>query len=273
MMRVLHLTAMLCIAASFASVGCKGSSASERSAPSAASGASAPSVLNLPEKGAWDAVKITYTHDDPTDGAPTFKLENLGRKTVSVCFVAFYGYDASGKQLARKELSWNGTVEGGKSDDKLNTQKVDGVKTWEATYYGIRFETDKEPTMDEKRAPPTRAMGASAPAVQAAAGAAAGADDYSGLTGRWINDDWGLVKLDGKTGTYTDTYGGGIGTFEFTQTGPRAFDAVWRESKARHGTMTVTLSDDAKSLDGKWTPDPDCTIGRRYGGPVHWKKR
>lgn len=266
-----------------ASVGCKGSAASEGAATGAASSTGSTGSANttgtpstpqptLPEKGPWEAAKVSYTNDDPADGSPTFKLENLGSKTISVCFVDYYGYDAAGKQVAHKELSWNGTLKGGEVDAKLTTAKVDGVKTWEATYHGIRFDTDKEPTMDYSRAPATRAMGASSGTASGASGAATGAEAYSGLVGRWISD-WGAVKIEGKSGTYTDTYGGGIGQLEFTQTAPRQYAVKWSESKARHGTMTVTLSDDDKKLEGTWTPDPDCTIGSRSGGSVHWVKR
>lgn len=114
---------------------------------------------NLPEKGPWEAVKITYLKDDPSDGSPLFKMENLGAKTVTVCFIDFYGYDEGGKQVVHKALSWNGSLKGGQTDDKLYTSKVDGVKTWEATYHGIKFEGDAESTMDDKRAPAQRPKG------------------------------------------------------------------------------------------------------------------
>ncbi|MFO0565225.1 MAG: hypothetical protein U0263_06160 [Polyangiaceae bacterium] len=196
-------------ALALASTACKGADGSGRAAPSGPTAAPAPPAAgaphkSLPDKGPWDAARITYWKDDPTDGSPKFKLENLGSKTIEVCFIDFYGYDATGKQIAKKELSWNGSLKGGETDGSVDTKKIDGVKTWEATYHGIRLEGDKDPTMDYARAPTNRAMGGSATAPAGTAGsgsdatpsAAAGSEDYGGLTGSWITD-WGAVKLDG----------------------------------------------------------------------------
>jgi len=133
-----------------------GSSAKKADAPPTAV---ASAAANLPDKGPWDAVKITYTKDDPKDGSPYFKMENLGGKTIKVCFMDFYGYDASGKQVAHLDLSWNGELKGGKIDDSVYTHKTEAVKTWEATYHGIEFEGDTSPTMDDKRAPAQRPKG------------------------------------------------------------------------------------------------------------------
>jgi hypothetical protein len=108
-----------------------------------------------------------------------------------------------------------------------------------------------------------------APAPSAAPDAA----DYSQLTGNWVGSDWGQVKIDGRTGTYTDTYSGGFGKLEFTKTGEREYTAIWGESKQRHGTLKATLSEDGRKLTGSWTPDPDVTIGTRAGGSINWMKR
>lgn len=112
---------------------------------------------NLPVKGPWEAVKLTFTKEE--NGAPYFTMENLGSKTITVCFIDFYGYDEKGNQLVHKTLSWNGSLEGGKTDDRVDTEKADGVKTWEATYHGIKFEGDDKVTTDDKRAPAKRPKG------------------------------------------------------------------------------------------------------------------
>jgi len=121
--------------------------------------ASAAPASNLPDKGPWDAVKITYTKDDAKDGSPYFTMENLGGKTVKVCFIDFYGYDDKGKQVAHEQLSWNGELKGGAKDDSLYTHKHAEVKTWEAVYHGIEFEGDTSPTMDYKKGPDQRPKG------------------------------------------------------------------------------------------------------------------
>ncbi len=135
------------------------SASAAKSAKAAAPAKTEAPASSLPVKGAWEAVKITYTKDDPKDGSPYFKMENLGGKTVTVCFMDFYGYDEKGKQIAHEQLSWNGEVKGGAFDDSVYTHKHDGVKTWEATYHGIKFEGDADLTMDSKRGPEQRPKG------------------------------------------------------------------------------------------------------------------
>jgi hypothetical protein len=155
------------VALSFMMVGCDG-----KKSDAAAAGSAAPNTLaaksataktepasTLPAKGPWEAVKITYLKDDPKDGSPTFVAENLGGKTVVVCFMDFYGYDDKGNQVAHEELSWNGELKGGKKDESVTTKKTAGVKTWEATYHGIKFEGDASSTMEYKRAPAKRPKG------------------------------------------------------------------------------------------------------------------
>lgn len=125
-------------------------------APTPAPEKTAP-ASSLPVKGPWEAVKITFTKEE--NGTPYFTMENLGQKTITVCFIDFYGYDEKGSQLVHKTLSWNGSLEGGKKDDRVDTEKADGVKTWEATYHGIKFEGDDKVTTDDKRAPAKRPKG------------------------------------------------------------------------------------------------------------------
>jgi hypothetical protein len=131
--------------------------ASASAAPTAAPTAAAP-ASNLPVKGPWEAIKITMTKKDP-DGTAHFHIDNLGSKTVSSIFLDTYGYDAKGKQLAHKELSFSIPTKGGASND-FTQDPVKDVDAWEAVYHGLWFDGDASATMDYKRAPAQRAKGA-----------------------------------------------------------------------------------------------------------------
>lgn len=124
---------------------------------SESSGAGA--AANLPVKGPWDALKISYANKKDRDGAPLFVVENTGSKTVKVIFMDFYGYDAKGNQVAKKELSYNLPLKGGEKDEKVSTSDVKDAVTWEATYHGIEFDGEGKPTMDYKRAPDKKPKG------------------------------------------------------------------------------------------------------------------
>ena len=118
-------------------------------------GASAAS--NLPVKGPWDAVKITFANKGAS--GPTFVAENTGSTTVEVLFIDFYAYDAKGTQVGKKELSYNLPLKGGAKDTSVAVGDVPGAVTWEATYHFIEFEGDGQSTVDDKRAPEKQAKG------------------------------------------------------------------------------------------------------------------
>ena len=146
-------------------LGCgKPSSGGAASASASASATTAPAVTsaaasNLPVKPPFEAVKITYLDKkDPKDNSPLFKMENLGGKTVKVCFIDFYGYDDKGKQVAKQDLSWNGELKGGASD-QIYTKDFKDAKTWEAVYHGIKFDGDDKIQMEPKRSPDKRPKG------------------------------------------------------------------------------------------------------------------
>ena len=121
------------------------------------SGDGSAAASNLPVKGPWDAVKITFA----TKGAsgPVFVAENTGSKTVKVIFMDFYAYDAKGTQLGKKELSYNLPLKGGAKDTNVSPSDIAGAVSWDATYHGIELEGDGKPTMDYKRAPDKKAKG------------------------------------------------------------------------------------------------------------------
>ena len=121
------------------------------------SSSGSPAASNLPVKGPWDAIKITYANKK--DGSAMFVAENTGSKTVKVIFMDFYGYDAKGTQVAKKELSYNRTLKGGEKDESVSTTDVKDAVTWEATYHGIEFDGEDKPAMDYKRAPDKKPKG------------------------------------------------------------------------------------------------------------------
>jgi hypothetical protein len=282
------------VLASCAIVGCNESSSSSSTAgdsPAPQGSSAAAASPGTGEIGAH-SVELQFTGqyqkgDQADSQIPVFKVTNKSSKKLHFIQAWHYYYDKDKKQLGRKFAERTvGTMTPGQSQEHrfgwTKSEMPPGTESIEAVLVGANFEGGVEFKGDANAlAPEQRAMGAAAPASGGGATAgspstaptSAAAEEYSGLTGQWINDDWGLVKIDGKSGTYTDTYGGGMGTFEFTQTAERTYTAKWSESKARHGTMKVTLSEDHRKLSGKWDPDPDCTIGQRYGGPVAWIKK
>ena len=141
---VLASTVALSLGVSLVAVGCKKDSGS---------GATAS---NLPVKGPWDAVKITF-EKKAADGSPQFKIENTGAKPVKVLFIDFYAYDAKGNQVGKKETSFNRDIKGGGSDTTSPSDVKDAV-AWEATYHGIEFDGEKLQN-DPKRAPDKKPKG------------------------------------------------------------------------------------------------------------------
>jgi uncharacterized protein YcfL len=134
--------------------GCKKDDAKAESSTGSTAAAS-----NLPAKGPWEAVKVTWANKNNPDGTPLFTVENTGGKTVKVLFLDFYAYDAKGTQLAKKEVSYNLPIKGGAKDEQVSTSKVPGAVSWDATYHGIEFDGETSPTMNYKRAPDKKPKG------------------------------------------------------------------------------------------------------------------
>lgn len=141
---IFAFTLAISLASSLATLGCKKDS-------------SGGAASNMPVKGPWDAVKITWENKKAADGSPQFKIENTGAKTVKVLFIDFYAYDAKGNQVGKKELSFNREIKGGESTE-TSPSDVKDAATWEATYHGIELEGDKLVT-DNKRAPEKKPKG------------------------------------------------------------------------------------------------------------------
>ncbi len=93
------------------------------------------------------------------------------------------------------------------------------------------------------------------------------------LAGAWTSSDWGTIELSAAgSGSYSSTYGTGAGRFSLRPIGGRRFSGTWGESAQRHGTLTLELSLDGRTLTGTWTPDPSCTIGTMMGGTLVWTR-
>ncbi len=82
------------------------------------------------------------------------------------------------------------------------------------------------------------------------------------LAGEW--NGWGGVEIKSKNGayegTYKDTFGTGPGTFKFRKTGEFTYDGTWGESEKRHGTFTLTVSQDGNSIKVNWKADDNSKI-------------
>lgn len=93
------------------------------------------------------------------------------------------------------------------------------------------------------------------------------------LAGTWASGDWGSIVLqpDG-TGSYSSTYGTGAGRLSLRALGGRRFAGSWGESSQRHGTLTIEVSTDGRTITGTWTPDPNCTLGTTTGGTLTWTR-
>ena len=80
------------------------------------------------------------------------------------------------------------------------------------------------------------------------------------LSGVWSGAGWGRIVIEDDRGTYTDTYGPGLGTFEFHGTGKRTYRGRWHQSEKRHGKMWFTVLEDGQTMYGFYVADDDCTI-------------
>ncbi len=94
------------------------------------------------------------------------------------------------------------------------------------------------------------------------------------LSGRWTDTGggWGKVAITGNTGTYTDTYGTGPGTFAFQEQPDGTYTGTWGESEQRHGTLSFTVSDAGRTIKGTYKADDDCEINPGSTGPIHWTR-
>src|SRR5713101_4885263 len=92
------------------------------------------------------------------------------------------------------------------------------------------------------------------------------------LVDEW--NGWGGVEIKSKEGayegTYKDTFGTGPGTFKFRKTGDLTYDGTWGESEKRHGTFTLTVSQDGNSIKVNWKADANSKIRPGDKGDDTW---
>ncbi len=91
------------------------------------------------------------------------------------------------------------------------------------------------------------------------------------LAGEWFGKGFNCVNLHGAFGTYTDTYGSQPGRFELRAAGPMQYAGTWGEPDGRrHGTLSLTMSNDGGVLRGTHSADSNCEIspGRPQSEPV-----
>ena len=150
------ILASTALAVVFGFAGCK-----KKEEAAAGGGGSAAATGKAPaapaEEKPFDVVKITYTGDAP-DGSPIFKLESSAKSNVTSMFIDMWAYDEGGNQVGKEALSWNGLLKPGESGEATGPRKVEGAKTWEATYHGISFDQGS-PITDDKRNPDKRPKG------------------------------------------------------------------------------------------------------------------
>ena len=79
------------------------------------------------------------------------------------------------------------------------------------------------------------------------------------VAGPWTGRDWGNVRVKSApmkgvySGTYTDTYNGELGSFQFEQVGEREYKGEWWESnKRRRGSFELDVSKDGNRIDITW---------------------
>jgi hypothetical protein len=143
--RTILVSTALAVVCGFA--GCKKKEEAAAGGGSAAATGKAPAAPA--EEKPFDVVTITHTGDSP-DGSPIFKLESSAKSDVTSMFIDMYAYDESGAQIGKEALSWNGLLKPGATSEATGPKKIEGAKTWEATYHGISFGQGR-PIVDDKR--------------------------------------------------------------------------------------------------------------------------
>jgi hypothetical protein len=86
------------------------------------------------------------------------------------------------------------------------------------------------------------------------------------VSGTWNGEDWGNVELHRTRegvydGTYTDTWGEGIGKIHLKWSPQQQrFLGTWRQGADRFGEISIRMRKDGKTIRGAYTTDPHCKI-------------
>ncbi len=87
----------------------------------------------------------------------------------------------------------------------------------------------------------------------------------------WDGGDWGDVLVDSDLrASYSANCGTGISRMIFRKTGPLTYSGTWGESSRRYGTIDVVVSDNRKSVTGRWEAIEGKTLGSGPSGLVKW---
>lgn len=231
-------------------------------APPATTSAAPAAPEGPPTKPVFESLTLTAGAAKP-DKSSTWDVKNVNTATISAIFFQFYAYDDTGKQIGSTNLSWNGELKPGATDN-VSPYDWEVGKTAalvEMVYYGVKFKGQDKVTTDDKRAPSKKEKGVfpagSGPVADpAASGSAAPAEGAaptaSGLdmfAGDYITD-YGKCTLSVKA----DKIKGicpGRGTVLDCKATDETLDCAWSESS---GSGRAKLKRDPKTgkLNGSW---------------------
>lgn len=198
------------------------------------------------------------------DKTPTWDVKNENTATIQAIFFQFYAYDEGGKQVGSTNLSWNGDVKPGATENISPPFSWDLAKTAatiEMVYYGVKFKGQDRSTTDDKRAPSKKEKGVfpggSGPAPTDAAASASSAAPAEGTSASGLDvfagdyiTDYGKCTLSVKA----DKIKGicpGRGTVLDCKASEDTLDCAWSESS---GSGRAKLKRDPKTgkLNGSW---------------------
>ncbi len=95
------------------------------------------------------------------------------------------------------------------------------------------------------------------------------------LSGKWNGGDWGTIHLtvhtNSMTGTSSDTYSGQLGSIELHRSGDK-WTGRWADSAIQRGgdLFEIEVSDDGKTIRGKWNVTSRGSRGGTGGGSFTW---
>lgn len=116
-----------------------------------------------PPKDAATSCTVKFKGTAPGKGGPEYTITNTGTRPLRYCQIEAYAYDKSNKQVAKKSLSYNATIQPGASRDEKffpleeTATKTPGL-TFEAVVTAVIFTDDAE-WRDYNLAPSERPKG------------------------------------------------------------------------------------------------------------------
>lgn len=95
------------------------------------------------------------------------------------------------------------------------------------------------------------------------------------LLGKWKGMGWGTIHLtihtNSITGTFSDTYSGKLGSIELYRSGDKWIGS-WSDPPIKRGgdLFEIKISDDGKTISGKWNVTSKGSKGGTGGGSFTW---